>query len=321
MKANNKNSKSQAKRAATKKAAASTPKKKRTSRRSNKRGIIAKLTPLRVAGWLTVLLLASFLLSGGIAILLPQTWQGIGDFMPAAPRQKPANQLLLTEQTGLADTDFTDKLLRFIFIRRAVNARLDRENYAPLRQISTDLQHAIVAVEDNRFYHHLGFDIEAIMRATLVNIQYGRIEEGASTITQQLVKNLFLSSEQSWGRKLEELLLALDLEATYSKDEILEMYLNTIYYGNGYYGVTTASEGYFALPPTRLELAESAMLAGIPNAPSDYSPFVDYMLAKKRQDLVLDIMHEKGYITEREAEDAKIKPLQLRPNGSTPISP
>ena len=180
-----------------------------------------------------------------------------------------------------------------------------------LRDIPVSLQHAVVAVEDNRFYSHHGFDPQGIMRATLVNLQYGQIEEGASTITQQLVKNLFLSHEQSFGRKAEELLLALDLEANYSKDEILELYLNTIYYGSNFYGIGPAAEGYFGKRPAELQLPESAMLAGLPNAPSLYSPYVDFMMAKKRQFIVIDAMVRSGYLDEHEAESAKIKPIYL----------
>ena len=145
----------------------------------------------------------------------------------------------------------------------------------------------------------------------MVNLQYGQIEEGASTITQQLVKNLFLSHEQSFGRKAEELLLALDIEANYSKDEILELYLNTIYYGSNFYGIRDASQGYFGKAPKNLQLPEAAMLAGLPNAPSLYSPYVDFMMAKKRQFVVIDAMVRCGYIDEATAESAKIKPIYL----------
>ena len=125
------------------------------------------------------------------------------------------------------------------------------------------------------------------------------------------MKNLFLSHERSWGRKGEELLLALDIEANYSKDEILELYLNTIYYGSNFYGIGPASQGYFGKKPADLILPESAMLAGLPNAPSLYSPYVDFIAAKKRQMVVLDAMAKNGYIDEQMAEDAKIKPLSF----------
>ena len=169
----------------------------------------------------------------------------------------------------------------------------------------------MIAVEDNRFYSHHGFDVEGILRASLVNLQYGQIEEGASTITQQLVKNLFLSHERSFGRKAEELVLALDMEANYSKDEILELYLNTIYFGSNYYGIREASLGYFGKEPDKLALPEAAMLAGLPNAPSLYSPYVDFLMAKKRQFVVLEAMVRTGAISKDIAEDAKIKPIYL----------
>ncbi len=203
-----------------------------------------------------------------------------------------------------------EEVRRLIFLRDAVAERVrQREHYVSINEIPNSLLEAIVAVEDSRFYVHCGFDIEAIARAMLVNLQYGRIEEGASTITQQLAKNLFLSDEQSLERKIEEVLLALDLEMNYSKSEILELYLNTIYFGSGFYGVYEASVGYFDKEPQELDLPETSMLAGIPNAPSAYSPYVDFMLSKKRQLIVLDAMVRTGCITESVAESAKIKPL------------
>ena len=175
------------------------------------------------------------------------------------------------------------------------------------------MRNAIVAIEDRRFYDHWGFDVTGVARAALVNIQRGRIEEGASTITQQLVKNLFLANEQTFTRKAEELLLALDIEIAYSKDEILEMYLNVVYYGAGFYGVNDASAGYYAKKPAALDLPEASMLAGIPNAPSELSPFTNFIAAKKRQAIVLDAMEAQGLIDARTAEDAKIQPLIFRP--------
>lgn len=204
-----------------------------------------------------------------------------------------------------------NRLERVIFLKQAVNTRINSANYVKLQDIPESLQQAVVAVEDRKFYDHWGFDMEGIFRASLVNLQYGQVREGASTITQQLVKNLFLSQEQTMGRKAEEFVLAMDMELNYSKDEILELYLNTIYFGSGYYGIKEASEGYFGKEPAMLALPESAMLAGIPNAPSLYSPYVDFMLAKKRQFIVLDAMTAAGYLRESVADDAKIKPIYL----------
>lgn len=261
---------------------------------------------LRFPLLLIALFSLAFLLSGGLMILSPRTWQGIGDFLP-----RPLSEPSAIEQTDARKLTPGDRLSRLIFIRRAVRARTDRENYVRLSDIPRDMQQAIIAVEDNRFYEHPGFDLQGILRATLVNLQYGQIEEGASTITQQLVKNLFLGSEQTFGRKAEELLLALDMEVNYSKEEILELYLNTIYYGSNYYGIGAASEGYFGKKPRELQLPECAMLAGVPNAPSLYSPYADFLLAKKRQIIVLDAMVRADVLDKRMAEDAKIVPLHL----------
>ena len=230
---------------------------------------------LRFSLFLLTVFCLAFLVTGSAAIFRPA-------FFDSMPKMQEARRL--------------------IFLRDAVAERVhQREHYVTLD--------AVVAVEDSRFYSHHGFDPEAIARAALVNLQYGRIEEGASTITQQLAKNLFLSDEQSLDRKLEEALLSLDLEMHYSKDEILELYLNTIYFGSGFYGIHEASVGYFGREPHELDLPETSMLAGIPNAPSVYSPYVDFMLAKKRQIVVLDAMVRTGCITESVAESAKIKPL------------
>jgi len=256
---------------------------------------------------LCLIFFLAFFLAGGTSVFSPRTWQHFGDFLPKLESQLPAIQ----QTTEPVPIGTVDRLSRIIFIRRAVASRINPDTYVKLRDIPVSLQHAVVAVEDNRFYSHHGFDPQGIMRATLVNLQYGQIEEGASTITQQLVKNLFLSHEQSFGRKAEELLLALDIEANYSKDEILELYLNTIYYGSNFYGIGPAADGYFGKRPADLQLPEAAMLAGLPNAPSLYSPYVDFMMAKKRQFIVIDAMVRSGYLDDHEAESAKIKPIYL----------
>ena len=277
--------------------------KKKTSRRRNQR----KFKPLRFLCVLVVVFVVPFFLMGGLAIFSPRTWQGVGDFLPALAHQAPAG----LSADGTADETTADRLSRIVFLRRAVNSRVNRENFVTIDKMSPELVHAVVAVEDRRFYDHIGVDVAGVARAALVNLQYGEIEEGASTITQQLVKNLFLSQDQTLGRKAEEVVLALDMEANYSKDEILELYLNTIYYGSGFYGIAAASDGYFGKAPRDLALPEAAMIAGIPNAPSLYSPYEDFLLAKKRQIVVLDAMVAAGYVTSDLAEDAKIKPISL----------
>ncbi|WP_276673666.1 transglycosylase domain-containing protein [Selenomonas artemidis] len=275
--------------------------KKRTARRKSTSKKRTELLCL-------ILVLLVFVLCAGTFLFFPRTWQGIGLLLPDAERQKPANEL-----HEIYEPDAGERIMRVLFIRRAIEARLNRSDYVPIDRIAPDLGRAVVAVEDRRFYTHMGFDATGMARAALVNIQNGRIEEGASTITQQLVKNLFLANDQTFTRKAEELLLALDIELTYTKPEILEMYLNVVYYGAGFYGVGAASEGYYGKSPDALDLPEASMLAGIPNAPSTLSPFVDFIAAKKRQAIVLDAMESQNYIDRRTAEDAKIQPLILRP--------
>lgn len=227
-------------------------------------------------------------------------------------QEQDTNENSLSQNTIDIESNSTlNRLERVFFLKQAVNARINSANYVKLQDIPEPMQQAVVAVEDRKFYNHWGFDMEGIFRASLVNLQYGQVKEGASTITQQLVKNLFLSQEQTMGRKAEEFVLAMDMELNYSKDEILELYLNTIYFGSGYYGIKEASQGYFGKEPAMLALPEAAMLAGIPNAPSLYSPYVDFMLAKKRQFIVLDAMTAAGYLRESVADDAKIKPIYL----------
>jgi len=186
------------------------------------------------------------------------------------------------------------------------------ENRTPvsLSELPPYLPDAFIAVEDNRFYQHHGVDVEAIGRALVANIKGGVGSEGGSTITQQLVKNAFLSSEKTLKRKIQEAILAVEVERRYSKDQILEFYLNRIYFGNGAYGIQTASQFYFGKDAKNLTLAESAMLAGIVRSPNNYNPFSNPELAERRQHLVLDLMVKYGKITESEAERAKNEKLK-----------
>ena len=287
------------------------PKRKRRRKTATRKRTGKKKTPRAFGRFFLSIAVMIFLVCAGVFLFVPQVWQSIGELLPSAERQPPANQL-----HEIHDPDAAEQLARALFIRRAIDARLNRSDYVPITHISPDLKRSMVAIEDRRFYDHWGFDTTGMARAALVNIQHGRIEEGASTITQQLVKNLFLANEQTFTRKAEELLLALDIEIAYSKDEILEMYLNVVYYGSGFYGVNAASEGYYGKPPAALDLPESSMLAGIPNAPSELSPFANFIAAKKRQAIVLDTMEAQGLIDARTAEDAKMQPLDFRPEES-----
>ncbi|WP_379164269.1 transglycosylase domain-containing protein [Paenibacillus sp. sgz5001063] len=193
-----------------------------------------------------------------------------------------------------------------------------------LKQISPLLIQATLAVEDRKFYNHLGFDARGMGRAVLANLESGDRTQGASTLTQQLARNLYLTHEKTWTRKAKEALYTMQLEMKYSKDEILNMYLNQIYYGHGAYGIEAASRMYFGKAAADLDLAESALLAGIPKGPTYYSPYTHMENAKKRQRIILAAMIETGDITEAQATSASLEPLNFKPQGeknTTVIAP
>ncbi len=177
------------------------------------------------------------------------------------------------------------------------------DDWISLDKISPYLVNATIAVEDKNFYKHDGFDFLRIGKAMINNIKSGKTKEGASTITQQYAKNLFLDFDKTWKRKITEAWLTIRLEAHYSKDEILEGYLNTINYG-GIYGIQNASEYYFGKSASDLTLAEASILAGIPKSPSNYSPIQNEEAAKQRQNIILTAMVNNDYITEEEKENA-----------------
>ncbi len=166
--------------------------------------------------------------------------------------------------------------------------------------MSSEYRNAVICVEDHRFYNHGPVDFISIGRAIFVNLKSKEFKEGGSTITQQLAKNIVFNQENSWLRKLGEIFASYELEKNYSKSEIFELYVNTCYFGDNYYGLYNASYGYYKKDPKDLNLDEATMLAGIPNAPSVYSPNINPSLAKKRQKHVLRKMLEYGYITENE---------------------
>lgn len=182
-----------------------------------------------------------------------------------------------------------------------------------LERISSYLIQATLAVEDRKFYNHLGFDVKGMARAVLVNLESGERTQGASTLTQQLARNLYLSHEKTWSRKVREAFYTMQLEMKYSKDDILRMYLNEIYYGHGAYGIEAAARMYFGKPASELTLAESALLAGIPKGPTYYSPYTHWDNAKQRQKLILSTMEHLGQITAAEEREAAGQPLKLRP--------
>lgn len=186
-----------------------------------------------------------------------------------------------------------------------------KQEFVSLAEITPEMRNAIVAIEDSRFYQHPGIDIRGIGRALWVDLQRGSRAQGASTITQQLARVLYLSPEKTFRRKAAEMLLALLIEIRYSKNRILEIYLNTIYFGEGAYGIADAALTYFGKPASDLTLAEAALLAGLPKAPSALSPYSNPDKALARRDLVLGRMVDLNYITPEQAEAAKDEPLKL----------
>lgn len=199
-------------------------------------------------------------------------------------------------------------------------ATLYKENrlWLPIDKIPPIVREAFIANEDHNFYSHHGVDFFGIIRAGIADLSHHGVEQGASTITQQLARGLFLTDQRSISRKIQEALLAIEIERYYTKDEILERYLNLIYLGSGAYGVDAAAHTYFGRGAAALTSGQAAMLAGLVAAPSDYSPYVDLPLARQRQRHVLDRMVESGYLSSAQADAAYHAPLQLaglRPAG------
>lgn len=188
------------------------------------------------------------------------------------------------------------------------------ENRLPvsLDQVPENLQHAFLAAEDIRFYDHHGIDPRGIMRAVFANITHNGIAQGGSTITQQLARNAFLTQNRTLERKFQEAILALQIEREYTKPEILEMYMNQIYFGEGAYGIQTAANIYFGKTVSELDLAQCALLAGLPQSPNYYSPFSNLEAAKTRQATVLNQMAKYGFISQEDADAAKAEDLGLR---------
>lgn len=183
----------------------------------------------------------------------------------------------------------------------------------PLSEVSPWLVKAVLAIEDHRFYDHYGIDPQGVARAVVTDIRTMSIDQGASTITQQLARNLYLNQDRTWSRKIKEALYTIQLEMQLSKNEILEQYLNQIYFGHSTYGIQAASRMFLGKDAKDLTLAESALLAGIPKGPKFYSPYLNMQNAKDRQKLILDAMARFGDITEAQAEEAYKEPIAIVP--------
>ena len=224
------------------------------------------------------------LLGFGLIVLVMITGIGCG-FLTASMNTKPdlANDILPPASSQIYDINGNE----IANVHAAENRRPVK-----ITQVPKELQNAFVAVEDNRFYEHAGVDPRGIIRAAWANIRGHGVSEGGSTITQQLAKNAYLTQDRTLARKVQEVFLALQLESQYTKQEILEMYLNQIYFGQGAYGVQAAAQTYFGKNVEDLDLNECAMLAGIPKSPNYYSPLNNLAAAQERKGTVLDQMEK-----------------------------
>lgn len=230
----------------------------------------------------------------GLAALCLLGGVGLGVYLWNVWNDLPAVEALRDYRPSLATKVYGDdgKVVGQFYI--------ERRTQVPFSRIPTPLIHAVIAVEDSRFYEHSGIDPRGIARAFWTNIEHLSLKEGASTITQQLARSLFLTAEKSFLRKLREAMLALKIERLLSKNEILELYLNQIYLGHGSYGVQAASQTYFGKDVDKLSMIEAAFIAGLPRAPTDYSPYRNPDRAKQRQGTVLKRMLDEHYISEEE---------------------
>ena len=201
----------------------------------------------------------------------------------------------------------------FCFFKLIHEFSIEKRSMVPLEDIPVDLQNAVVAMEDRDFFSHPGFSIRGIVRAGLYDLLTGRAKQGASTLTQQLSRGVFLTQEKKLIRKIREIILAIQIEHQFSKREILQLYLNEIYLGSGAYGVKAAAKKYFNKELSELTTGEAALLVGLIPAPGRYNPFANPTLAKQRRDLVLEVMHQQNYISQEELDKAKQEPLPEKP--------
>lgn len=198
--------------------------------------------------------------------------------------------------------------------KNEVIAKLCKENRIniPLSEVPQKLQNAVIAIEDKRFYEHNGVDLRGVGRALVANIVKGGYSQGASTISMQLARNVKLNAKKTLSRKIQEIVIAAQIEQTMTKEQILEAYLNSIYFGSGAFGVETASQVYFGKHAKDIDLSEAALLAGLPKAPSQYSPHKNYDAAIGRRNVVLKAMYEEGYISKDEYNDAKDEKIEIK---------
>ncbi|MCT7950747.1 penicillin-binding protein 1A [Ancylothrix sp. C2] len=257
-------------------------------------GFVQGVSKVTAGTLLGITMLASSVVAGGLV--------GLAISFRNLPDVRVLRNYVPTETTHIYDINGA--------LLTSIHDEANRE-VVPLNKISPDLKRAILAIEDSHFYSHHGINPGGVLRAMVANMESGRTVEGGSTLTMQLVKNLFLSPAQKVSRKAAEAVMAIRLEQIFGKEQILELYLNQVYWGHNLYGVETASRSYFNKSASQLNLAESAMMAGLVQAPEEFSPFVDYKTAKQRQAIVLNRMKELKWITPEEADAAKKQPLKI----------
>ena len=253
--------------------------------------------------WRIILLSTTLFLLAGLAVLCAWAAQQVLAGLP--------DPTALQEHLNTPSVRITDRQGRILY--EALPEQGGRHAAVPLSAIPLNLQQATVATEDRSFYRNPGVDLGGILRAVWINLRGGETLAGGSTITQQVARNLLLSQEErsrrSVVRKLREVLLAYRLTQRYTKDEILALYLNQMYYGGLAYGVEAAAQTYFSKPAAQLDLAEAALLAGLPQSPARYNPFTDLEAAKGRQKVVLGLMEQAGYISAEQRQQAEREPL------------
>lgn len=235
-----------------------------------------------------------------------------GAWISGHPVSKEENTEKEDSQKNSADlSSAMERVRRVYHFKESLEAKVDRKQFVSSKDIPDMMKKAIVATEDRRFYDHGALDLVSVTRALVTNYMAGQTLEGGSTIAQQTVKNIFLSHDRTLSRKVEELALAVQLEKKYTKDEILELYLNTIYFGHGAYGIKDAARTYFGKDVKDLNVSQCAMLAGLPQAPSVYDPITHPEEGIRRMAVVLTLMAQQEYISSEDAvkaaEDFRMK--------------
>ena len=238
------------------------------------------------------LLLACFV---GVSIALVAAYPNLPDISSLASDYRPKQPLRIFSGDGVLISEYGD----------------ERRNLVPITEIPQNLKNAVLAIEDARFFEHGGIDYVGVARAALSNVAGSR-RQGASTITMQVARNVYLTSEKTFTRKIYEALLTLKLENSLNKNQILEIYMNQIFLGNRAYGFAAAADVYFHKPLPELTLAEAAMLAGLPQSPSNHNPIANFAKAKKRQEQVLERMVDVGFITRSMADAAKAEVVVVK---------